>query len=229
MSNNENSFELLQVVELKKIELSRSQPLEIHRLEISLQSIAKRVDYCKYHYQEFQRNSSVKALLTERIDRTINGRSIRVLYEANSIAFLQNIHALIDSFPYVLNIINREIEDIESTNIGWNDNFIKKYKRYDFHTTLNELFSDITFHMVKGFVYRANHKHLIRIKNTYDELVFEEFTYHSKGEIKTLKDQNVNQFILECHEKLLSKFIGLCNQVQKCKKQEIEGNGFSTP
>lgn len=178
-------------------------------------------DYCKYHYQEFQRNSCDKALLQERHDRSFDGRSIRIIYEASIIAFLQNLHSLIDCFPYALNLIDTKFDNIDSTSVGWKLGFIKKYKCFSYHKELTGLYSNSIYHKLKGLVNTTKHKHLVRIKNTGDTLVFEKFSFYSNGEIQFMIEQDVNQFLIECYDKLLPEFLALCNAVEKNKENEV--------
>ncbi len=189
-----------------------------------MQSMAKRIDYCKYHYQEFIRNSCELALLQERLDDSFDGKSIRVIYEASAVAFTQNLHSLIDSFPYALNLIDKKYTNINATQIGWNQEFVDKYKCFDYHKGLELLFKNSVFHKLKGLVNRTKHKHLVRIKNTGTSLIFENFSYFSNGEASTVKEQNVNQFLNECYDTLLPDFLTLCNSVEKYQANHLKFN-----
>lgn len=213
------SFNLNKIAELKQKELGTEDSGEVELLQIAMQSIDKRINYCKYHYQEFQRNSCDKALLQERLDSSFDGKSIRVIYEASVIAFLQNLHSLIDSFPYALNLIDNKFE-IESQAVGWNKDFIEKYKCFGYHEKLDEIYSNSIYHKLKGLVNRTKHKHLVRIKNTGVALIFEKISFYSNGEIQVINGQDVNQFLIECYDKLLPEFLTLCNAVEKNKENE---------
>lgn len=215
MESENKTLDISRIVELKKIELSITSPIEIQCLEVALQSIAKRIEYCKYHYDEFIANSDSNALFIDRFDSSdLRNISIRTKYEANTVAFLQNLHALVDSFPYVLNIITRVVDDIESSKIGWNKEFIKKYTQYDFYNTLSSLSKNETFQMIKGLVNRTKHKHLVRIRNNTNNLIFDEFTYFFNGEVKSLNGQDVKSFVVSCHDELFPKFLSLFNEIK---------------
>lgn len=215
------SFNLNKIVELKQKELGTEDSEEVKLLQIAMQSIGKRISYCKYHYQEFQRNSCDKALLQEHLDSSFDGKSIRVIYEASIIAFLQNLHSLIDSFPYALNLIDNKFE-IEDKKVGWNKDFIEKYKSFGYYEKLEGIYSNPIYHKLKGLVNRTKHKHLVRIKNTGFALIFEEFSFYSNGKSKNSNEnkQDVNQFLIECYDKLLPDFLTLCNAVEKNKENE---------
>lgn len=215
-------FNLCKIVEIKNDSLGAANPEEIELLHISMQSIAKRIDYCKYHYQEFLRNSCELALLQERLDGSLDGKSIRVIYEASAVAFTQNLHSLIDSFPYALNLIDKKYENINSVKIGWNKEFVNKYKCFDYHPEPVNLYNHPVFHKLKGLVNRTKHKHLVRIKNTFTSLTFESFSYPSNGEVCQAKEQNVHMFLVECYDNLLPDFLALCNSVEKSKESEAQ-------
>lgn len=213
------SLNLNRIVEIKRSEHGSINIDEIELLHISMQSIAKRVDYCKYHYQEFLRNSCDLALLQERLDS--KAKSIRIIYEASAVAFLQNLHSLIDSYPYALNLINRECKDINSTSIGWNKDFINKHQRFSYYSELESIFNNTFYHKLKGLVNRAKHKHLVRIENTGGTLIFEDFPYYSDGNSFIAVGQDVNEFLVECYDDLLPEFLMLCNSVEKYKENEV--------
>lgn len=204
------------IINAKIEDLKKSKPIEIQCLEKALQSINKRMEYCIYHYDEFLKYTDTKSLFIDRIGTlAFDNITIRTIYEANTIAFLHNLHALFDSFPYALNIIFRTIDDLESNYIDWRDDFIKKYKDHLFYNDLKEFSEDETFQKLKGFVNRSKHKHLIRIKNSISNLVFEEFTYYKNKEKKYVKDQDVSLFMICCHDTLLKKFFALLDSIKK--------------
>lgn len=222
MEEKKNTLDIAALVELKKKDLNQSDPTEIQRLQIALQSIVKRLEYCKYHYDQLIANSDIKLLFTDRFSSpTPEKISIRTAYEANTVAFLQNLHSLIDSLPYALNIIFRVADDIESPKIGWNDDFINKYNSHEFFYALSDLHHDETFQKIKGFTNRTKHKHLIRIKNKIKRLVFDDFTYRHNDETKQLKNQDIRSFLVDCHDGLTPKFLSLYNAVKTSKEREL--------
>jgi hypothetical protein len=196
----------------------------INNLEIATQSIAKRVDYCLYHYSEFINATINENLIFDRLGSYRRGGdnvSIRAVYEANVVAFINNLHALLDSFPYVLNIIFPVFDDIENRNIGWNDSFINKYKTNDYFDSLVEFNSDELFQKIKGYSNTTKHKYLIRILNKKSHLQFETFNYRFDGKTKILTDQDIKLFMEECHNNLIPNFFKLCKQVQTTQKTRI--------
>jgi len=155
---------------------------------------------------------------------------VRYVYEANIAAFLNSLHALLDSFPYLLNIFIPVMTTTESTSIKWHEIFIEKYQNMDFYDELLNFLMDRTFHKVKGYVNTIKHKHLIRISNQRDHLEFEEYSYKEphrdeQGKIKFVSDdvagENVMAFIETCHDVLIPKFFNLCDSVLSFKNSQL--------
>ena len=71
MEVEKQTLDLLRLVELKKEELSLIAPIELERLGVALQSIAKRMEYCKYHYDEFLANTNDNALFFDEFKEAI--------------------------------------------------------------------------------------------------------------------------------------------------------------
>jgi len=139
MENKAYKLDIEDLLRLKKQELKTDDSVEIHSLDLALQSIQKRLDYCEYHFYEFNNFSTQVCLLKDNISKTeTNCFSVRTIFEANTYAFIQNLHAVIDSLPYALNIIFTVDPTIERNNIGWNWDFIKNYKQ-EFFLSLSKL------------------------------------------------------------------------------------------
>lgn len=208
-----NFTELLSAVE-KHWELEQAVTLE--RLNISIQAIAKRQKYCQYHYTLFKESSTSIALLKDRLERAPNEElSVRDVFEANSIAFLHNLHAMIDSFPFLLNLIYQRVNDVDSKQVAWNKNFIRLYSNFGFSTCLEFLFMSERFCLLKGCSNHEKHKHPIRIRNNFRELIFEDFEFEHKGEKKLSRELKVENFLTSCHDQLIPEFFQLINKVHE--------------
>ena len=219
MEEENNTLNIVSLVELMNKKLNHE---ELKCLETALQSIGKRAKYCTYHYNELVKHTEKKALLIDRLNSPSSDNiAIRTIYEANTVAFMQNLHALIDSLPYILNIIFKEYPNIEDTCIGWNKKFVTKYNSYNFFSELESLYFDETFHKIKGYANRIKHKHLIRISNDGNILVFEDFLYYHDDKSKVVKEQDVISFLTECHNDLIPKTLSLYNTIKKSKEKEI--------
>lgn len=91
---------------LKKQEIDAEDSELIVKLEKCTQSIYRWLQYCEYHYVNLVDAVKEPNL---RLDRILSFRRagetvpVRYVYEANIAAFLHSLHALLDSFPYLLN------------------------------------------------------------------------------------------------------------------------------
>ncbi|MDD2162235.1 hypothetical protein N1078_16835 [Pseudomonas sp. MIL19] len=218
---------------LKKQELGAENNDSIVKLEVCTQSIYRWLQYCEYHYVNLEDAATKSNLRFDRISayrRAGETVPVRYVYEANIAAFLNSLHALLDSFPYLLNLFIPVKEDPESTGIKWHESFIKKYEGMDFYDELICLFMDSTFHKVKGYVNTIKHKHLIRILNKWNHLEFEEYSYKKpcrdeQGKVtfqpEIVAGENVVSFIEECHNELIPKLFNLCDSVLHFKGSQL--------
>lgn len=221
MTGQNRSMNIKEIINLKEIELGGPNT-ETHKLDLALQSVKKRIDYCEYHYVEIERFSDNKHLSLERVGALkYGGISVRTMYEANIFAFLQSLHALIDSLPYGLNIFYKVCRNVEAPSIGWNPEFLSKYTGYSFFSSLKSISEEETFAKLKSITNRIKHKNIIRIRNTRDTLLFDDFSYYFGGEIKDVKDEDVKKFLADCHDYLLPKYIDFWNEVKNCKNLDL--------
>ena len=228
-----HSLEIERFLKLKKQELGTEHNDAIVQLELCTQSIHRWLKYCEYHYANLEDAVKEPNLNLDRISvyqRAGENVPVRYVYEANIAAFLNSLHALLDSFPYLLNIFIPVMTTTESTSIKWHEIFIEKYQNMDFYDELLNFLMDRTFHKVKGYVNTIKHKHLIRISNQRDHLEFEEYSYKEphrdeQGKIKFVSDdvagENVMAFIETCHDVLIPKFFNLCDSVLSFKNSQL--------
>lgn len=198
--------------------------IDLGKLKETTQSIYHFIQYTHYHYHMIEKSTSFKNLRDDRLFQvTREGENVqlRFVYEANIVAFLNSLHSLLDSFPYLLNLFMPELRP-ESTDIKWNIKFIKKYEKYSFYNELIAFMFDENFNKVKGYVNTVKHKHLVQVANTIDNLEFIYFSYKQpfyddEGKIKyksvDVNRANVRQFIEDGHDKLIKKFFSLCKSV----------------
>ncbi len=226
-------LDIRKFLSLKKQEIEGKDNELIVKLELCTQSIHRWLQYCEYHYVNLEEAVKEPNL---RMDRALSYRRpgetvpVRFVYEANIAAFLNSLHALLDSFPYLLNLFIPVRENPDSIDIKWHRNFINKYEGFAFYDELIGLLMDSTFHKVKGYVNTIKHKHLIRISNQWDHLEFEAFTYKKpycdekrdiKFRLESVTDQHVMSFIEECHDQLIPKLFNLCDSVMNFKGSQL--------
>ena len=197
----------------------------LEELEIATQSINRWVQYCQYHYFMFEKSTSKEMLLDDKIfsmkydDTNID---IRYVYEAHIAAFLTSLHALLDSFPYLLNLYI-PFKKINDRKVGWNYyEFLMLYKGKSFYRELISFYEDENFNKVKAYVNVIKHKNLTRVGNYGNHLEFESFKYR----VPTLKDDKIKstpkieegsdvlKFLQNSHNELIPKFFDLCRSVQ---------------
>lgn len=228
-----SKVDLVKFVDLKRKSLE-SNGENAHKLigelEVCSQSIHHWIEYCRYHYSNLENSTKKSDLRMDRISSfyrkagDISG--LRYIYEANIIAFLNSLHALLDCFPHLLDLFINSTCDLTKNSDGWKLDHIKKYKRMSFYDELIDFMLDDTFNKVKGYVNTTKHKHLILILNKKTHLEFDNYNYNelsirANGKVacnkKIMGSQNIMVFIQECYDKLIPKFFRLCNSVQDYK------------
>ncbi|MGY2463235.1 hypothetical protein [Vreelandella sulfidaeris] len=226
-------IDIAKFIMLKKQELGDEDDASIVKLEVCTQSIHRWLQYCEYHYVNLKDAAKEPNLRFDRISVYLRAGEtvpVRYVYEANIAAFLNSLHALLDSFPYLLNLFIPVKDDPEVASIKWELSFIKKYEQMPFYNELIDFLMDITFHKVKGYVNTIKHKHLIRISNKWDHLEFEEYSYKKpcrieQGKLITQSEivagENVISFIEECYNELIPKLFNLCNSVLYFKAAQL--------
>jgi hypothetical protein len=189
------------------------------KIDIALQSFAKRYHYALIYYKDFLDHSERGKLALTKYDTS---GCFQNKYEAPIVAFLANIHAMIDSFPFFLFLTLKPLHYIDVDNIkqnmtanksGWTEDFCNSIK----HTYPNapllanqfkELMNDEDWKMLKKISNNNKHKFLTRIKNDGALLQFEIIS----GNNTTYLD--VRNFMDRTHDKLLPKIFKFYEQVK---------------
>lgn len=204
-----------------------------HELHQALQSIPKRLNFCIYHYYLLldlvNDPTHVSFDSFAKYTRANSRVPLRVEYEANFYAFVQSLHALIDSLPYILFLY--EPVNTDDNKAYWNKGFLKLYKHgYPYYSDLKSLFLNDRFHQVKGLVNKAKHGYLIRILNNKEFLEIEEFTYKMPNSInagrvntseQTVPQQDLIKFITACHDELIPEYIKLFDKLMNNKATKL--------
>ncbi|MBL4797701.1 MAG: hypothetical protein JKY50_09820 [Oleispira sp.] len=221
---NPDELNIQSFVSLKKLE----QGCYLKRIEICSQSIYHWLQFCEYHYSTLIDAATTENLRRDRylqIQRKGENVKLRFVYEAHISGFLNSLHSLLDSFPYLLHLFIPISKNLKDQDIKWSKDFLCKYNDHDFFTTLIDFIEEENFQKVKGYVNRIKHKHLIRVSNQGGSLEFEEFDYrlptdilNKKYQNKSVENQNVLEFIADCYDDLIPKFFTLCNAVLDSKR-----------
>ncbi|PTY38363.1 hypothetical protein BGP77_12605 [Saccharospirillum sp. MSK14-1] len=138
------------------------------RFEVAFRSLVYQDDYCRYHYEQFhkQHQLHLDAMGGKLVDDEIlNPQYFRIAFEANCFAFFRSLHALIESVPYLLNLLIEVNKDSESRFITWktfeNGPLSKKY-----NNGVSEIRVLLTSNSYKELEHIANvskHRRIVRI------------------------------------------------------------------
>lgn len=215
-----DNFELLSTV-------PTADPLHA-KLSLALASVEKRSRFCYLHYHEVMRCTGDYKLELERAGLSFtDGGNVyenRTYYEANIFAFFQNIHAVCDSFPYIVFLMlgplqyldKKEIsKSIHKSNCGWSENFFNALRQTyptqtKLHRKLKLFLHDKDFQVLKGLVNQSKHQHLPRILNNITQLNFEKIEYLNKpvgGKEVAATNIGVEEFMRKCNNKLVPKLL----------------------
>jgi hypothetical protein len=223
VGTGKSSFSVGRLLELFDSELSTDESIA---LNFALQSLAKRLQYCEHHYQEYLAYSTPSKLIRERFGTSCN--SIRIQYEANFLALLNNLHCIVDAIPYALNIMYRKTKTkgIEHKSVSWHSDHIKLYSEEKIYSAISELINCKTFEVLKELSNRSKHKHLIPISNCGNSLTIESFSYSVNGQPAVIiPTANANDFVSKCHEILVPLVINIFNEeilIQEAKKAKYD-------
>jgi len=183
------------------------------------QSFAKRVDYSIAYFYAYEEFANPEAISDDWETDFAGkpGTNYRLYYEAQALAFLQNIHALCDTVPYAINKILVRNDKIKEPK--WNQTFIEaveaKFPNEPiFVETLKKFMQNDDFLRLKAYVNRAKHQHLVIIKNNSTELFFDDFSYPLYNENKDVaiaKGEKVEDFMLRVHKNLTGELMHIYN------------------
>ncbi|MES2025051.1 MAG: hypothetical protein V4448_05795 [Pseudomonadota bacterium] len=221
------SIDIPRLIELKSQQINILD-VDLDALKKSLLSIDMRQRIGFYHFENWMafKDEKTSAYLVNKINQT-PARIDAPRLNAEVFGFLQNLHAVCDSFPYILNLIIKRV-DIEDSNVGWSDKFLKNYVTSiaDYQKNLNgqsisaPLSEALTafqkneyFAQLKGVVNKIKHKYLIPIMYDKGIIYFETYSYRSYlsqdellskaiEKFSNLESQDVEKFIVNCHDKL---------------------------
>lgn len=212
-------------LDIKRIhESATAKNLEgLSEIDIALQSIGKRLDYCWYHYVELTKESEQKWLMLGSVGRITNRDGIdrRTVFEANIYSFLHNLHGLVDSFPFLIHSLVPPATPMKQSRIGWNKEFLKQYKTESFYQTLDDILKSDTFSKLKGYANKTKHQRLVRIRNTGDKLYFEDMTFKVGSKVVELKEVEVQEFLISCHDYLVPLVVKCGNEILEHLEQGV--------
>lgn len=92
------------------------------RFELAFRSLSYQDAYCRYHYEQYHKEHK---LFLSTMTGDVDGKDIqnpqyyRIAFEAHCFAFFRALHSLIESIPYLLNLLIDIDENAESRHVNW--------------------------------------------------------------------------------------------------------------
>lgn len=167
----------------------------------------RRFDIVHYHYDNWMEVREKGTYAARLVDRWGGDGYINAIkYNAEVIAFLQNVHALCDTLPYIMNLYFRVI-DLDNRSIGWNERTLSqlvaaavKNEEAELAERLTKFSEHPRFIELQSIVNCAKHKNLIPVFYKESSAYFGELD----GEWKA-SEIDVHHFMLEVDGVLLSQ------------------------
>lgn len=212
---------------------SRQNPAFARHLKDALLWLGKRQTYSHEYYRQLKRNTTPKKLETAlyMIDE-----GIMIRYEASNLAYLQNIHAACDAFPFALHVL---LGGLSTTKNGDDEHFkwtpglikevVKKFPHAKpLHAALWAFLEDTNFLMLKALVNQAKHQYFPKLYLTHKTQIgryvisipsFEYLTYQTNKPTKVTKpDLDILEFAKVIHNETLRKIFELYKLAYECVK-----------
>lgn len=189
-----------------------NRPDRAEKLDLYLQSFNKRGQYCDTYYAWFSDYLEPPKLMRERLGIRTGDR---VEYEAIAVAFVANLHALIDSAPWFIYqavepltyVKKGKDEPITERGCGWSREFSKSLSPpylAEVKTIFDELRSSADFKLLQRMSNKNKHSHITRIKNNYTSLSFE--VVDDSGKVT---DEDCKGFFQRTHDNLVPRLMDL--------------------
>lgn len=174
-----------------------------------VQSIGKQHELCEFHYGRFMEAFDDPQRKLARVNAT---DETRIKIEAHAFAFLMHLHALIDSFPYLLNELFPI--QIKKKRLGWNEETFLKFEKLldgNLYKKIDTLKKSRAFKKLKDHVNEAKHSGLPRIRDTIQNLCI----VRMDGKSEELKPFMENTF-----NRLFTALFGLLQKVIEAAENE---------
>lgn len=205
-------------------------------LKDALQWLGKRQTYSHEYYRQLKRNTTPGKLETTLFR---SDEDVRVRYEAANLAFLQNVHAACDAFPFALHVLLGGLSKPAkpgklpkpNEHFKWLPKLIddvkEKYpKAHALHDALNAFLNDTNFLILKALVNQAKHQYFpklyLSMKSSKYVLSIPLFVYltypNGKATEVTVKDLDVLEFAKVIHNETLLKIFKLYKLAYDCAK-----------
>ncbi|MBD1584689.1 hypothetical protein [Pseudoalteromonas sp. S16_S37] len=138
------------------------------KLKLALDSIVRHQLYCKFHYEEFNKafNFHGLAMFGELPSETEmkNPQYYCCVFESHAFAFFRALHSLIESVPYIVNILIGR-EKVESRHLNWETakNSLNKRGAYTLENYIIKLKNEPAYKQLDNLVNISKHRRLPQI------------------------------------------------------------------
>ena len=160
---------MLRVEDLRSCLNPNLDQIRKDRFEVAFRSLGAQEDYCRYHYEQFHTEHAlfISSMHGELKDKEIlNPQYYRVNFEANCFAFFRAFLALLESLPYLLNIMLEVKIDPEFRFLSWKTITESCTKKQIFGSEIvmiNNLLESDTYKELNHFVNVSKHRRIVRI------------------------------------------------------------------
>lgn len=194
------------------------------------QSFAKRVEYCKVYYSQFEEATTLENIRKDfdpfqRILSDDPDKS-RLIFESATLSFLQNLHALCDTLSFAVNEIalnKNKFKKFVYLNNELAEAVESEYTNDDrLYKLLHDLVNDKEFIKLKAYVNLAKHAQLVDIINNGKQLSLAEFKYFNGTSRVTCEKTDLGVFMQEIHLHIVSKVMNVYIMMQTMLKEKYE-------
>jgi hypothetical protein len=189
----------------------------LSKFEDALHAISKRHKYSHYYYQMFIENLRPDILWIEmRRNPDCSSINPRDIFEAYLMAFIDNLHQLTDSFPYLLalaypHLITPDHLDKNRMSIKWDAKFIKKFNTEGIFNALEDFYNDRNFNLLKELCIQGKHRYPIKLGFASKGIYFDDFNKYLKDVHLYDPNKPVKDYMADFHDGLLPKYYELVN------------------
>ena len=162
-------YSMLRIEDLRNCLNPKLDKKRKDRFEVAFRSLGTQEDYCRYHYEQFKKEhalhiSAMRGTLKDK--EILNPQYYRISFEANCFAFFRAFHALLESLPYLLNIMLEVKIDPEFKYLSWNTikGFCIKKQIFESEIELiNNLLDSGSYKELSHLVNVSKHRRIVRI------------------------------------------------------------------
>lgn len=203
----------------------------VNYLKEALIWLGKRQGYSHIYFQQLKRATSQKKLEASLF---MDDQLVRARYEAANLAYLQNIHAACDAFPFALHLLLGGLSTAkiksENEHFKWNAKLIgevvKKFPNaIELHSALQDFAGDTNFLMLASLVNQAKHKFFPRLfcnldvpNNRYSLTVSFDYLTYPDGKVtsNTKTKLDIIEFAKTLHDETMYKLFALYKYAYRC-------------